>query len=123
MSHSPPEAAPRSKYEEIFEEALEAYKKKTGKDLKSDPMLRTLEVCKSPNETLSELRRKIPRINQSENSDNRLTNWVNPVVNVLYIYAQTFGGVVGLVSLDRFWDIHPKICALMSISRHPNQGR
>jgi hypothetical protein len=102
MPHSPPEAAPRTKYEEKFDEALEAYKKKTGKDLKSDPMLSTLKACKSPNETLSELRMKIPRINQSENSDNRLTNWVNPVVNVLYIYAQTIGGAVGLVSLDRF---------------------
>jgi hypothetical protein len=97
MSHSPPEAAPRSKYEEIFDEALEAYKKKTGKDLKSDPMLSTLDACKSPNETLSELRRQIPGFDQSENSDNRLTNWVDPVVNVLYIFAQTIGGAVGLV--------------------------
>jgi hypothetical protein len=102
MSHSPPEAAPCTKYKEIFDEALEAYKKKTGKDLTSDPMLSTLKACKSPNETLFELQREIPCINQSENSDNRLTNWVNPVVNVLYIYAQTIGGAVGLVSLDRF---------------------
>src|SRR5712672_1405580 len=99
MSHSPPEAA---KYESVFDEALKIYEKKTGKDLKSDPFLRTLESCKSPDETLSELRRQIPGFGQSENSDNRLTNWVDPVVNVLYIFAQTIGGAVGLVSLDRF---------------------
>jgi hypothetical protein len=97
MSHSPPEAAPRSKYEVILDKALKTYKKKAGKDLKSDPLLRTLEACKSPDETLSELRRQIPGFDQSENSDNRLTNWVDPVVNVLYIFAQTIGGVVGLV--------------------------
>ncbi len=102
MSHSPPETAPRSKYEVIFDEALKAYEKKTGKDLKSDPLLCTLEACKSPDETLSELRRQIPGFDQSEDSDNRLTNWVDPAVNVLYIFAQTIGGAVDLVSLGRF---------------------
>ena len=104
MSHSPPEAAqrPESKYEVIFDEALKSYEKITGKDLTSDPLLRTLEACKSPNETLSELRRQIPGFDESENSDNALTNWVDPVVNVLYIFAQTIGGAVSLVSPGRF---------------------
>lgn len=102
MSHSLVEAAPPSKYEVIFDEALKTYEKKTGKDLKSDPFLRTLEACKSPDETLSELRRRIPGFDQSENGDNRLTNWVNPVVNVLYIFSQTIGGAIGLVSPSRF---------------------
>jgi hypothetical protein len=102
MSHSPPEAASPSKYEVIFDEALKTYQKKTGKDLKSDPLLRTLEACKSPDDTLSELRRQIPGFDQSENSDNRLTNWVNPLVNVLYIFTQTIGGGVSQVSLGRF---------------------
>ena len=102
MSHSPGEAAPSSKYEVIFDEALKTYEKKTGKDLKSDPLLRTLEACKSLDETLSELRQQIPGFDQSEDSDNRLTNWVNPVVNVLYIFAQTIGGAIGIVSLSRF---------------------
>jgi hypothetical protein len=108
MSHNPPEAAPRSKYEVVFDEALKTYKKKTGEDLKSDPLLRTLEACKSPDETLSELRRQIPGFDQSENSDNRLTNWVDPVVNVLYIFSQTIGSAVGLVSLGMVQDIHPR---------------
>jgi hypothetical protein len=108
MSHGPPEAASRSEYEKIFDKAVKAYGKKTGKNLKSDPLLRTLEACKSPDETLSELRQQIPGFNQSENSDNRLTNWVDPVVNVLYIFSQTIGGAVGLVSLGRFYDIHPR---------------
>jgi fungal STAND N-terminal Goodbye domain len=104
MSHNPPEpeATPRSKYEVIFDKALKAYEKTTGKDLKSDPLLHTLEACNSPDETLSELRQQIHEFDQSENGHNRLTNWVKPVVDVLYIYAQTIGGAVGLVSLDRF---------------------
>jgi hypothetical protein len=99
MSHSTPEAA---KYEAIFDGALKSYKKKTGKDLKLDPLLSRLEACKSPNDTLSELQRQIPGFDQSEDSDNRLTNWVNPVVNVLSTFAPTIGGGIGLVSFDRF---------------------
>jgi hypothetical protein len=99
MSHSPSEAA---KYEAIFDGALKSYKKKTGKDLKSDPLLRTLEACNSPNETLSELQRQIPGFDQSEDSDDRLTNWVNPVVNVLYTFSPTIGAGIGLVSFGRF---------------------
>jgi len=108
MSQSPPEpeAARSSKYEAIFDEALKAYEKKTRKDLKSDPLLRTLEACKSPDEALTELQRQIPGFDQSENGDNKLTSWVDPVVNVLYLFAQTIGGAVGLVSLGRFIVIH-----------------
>jgi fungal STAND N-terminal Goodbye domain len=98
MSHSPPGAAPPSGYEAIFDEALKSYKKKTGKDLKSDPLLSTLEACESPNDTLSELERQIPGFDKSEDSDDRLTNWVNPVVNVLSTFAPTISGGIGLVS-------------------------
>ena len=116
MSHGPPEDASHSNYEVIFDEALKNYKKTTGKDLKSNPLLPALEACTSPNETLSELQRQIPSFDGSENSDDRLTSWVNPVVNVLYIFAQTIGGVVGLVSLNRFQGHSFKICALIYIS-------
>jgi hypothetical protein len=102
MSQNPPTADSISNYQVIFDNALKAYKTKTGKDLESDPLLRTLKACKSPDETLSELRQQIPGFDQSEDSDNRLTNWVNPVVNVLYIFSQTIGGAVGLVSLVTF---------------------
>ncbi len=108
MSQSPPEAARSPKYEVIFNDAFRAYKKKTGKDLISDPLLRTLEACKSPDEALTELQRQIPGFGQSENGNNRLTSWVDPVVNVLYLFAQTIGGAVGLVSLGRFTVIHPR---------------
>ena len=101
MSQNPPTVDSSSNYQVIFDNALKAYQTKTGKDLKSDPVLRTLEACKSPDETLSELRQQIPGFDQLENRDNRLTNWVDPAVNVLYIFAQTIGGAVGLVSLGR----------------------
>jgi hypothetical protein len=40
--------------------------------------------------------------NQSQNSDDPLTKWVTPTVNVLYSFSATLGGVVGLVNITIF---------------------
>ena len=98
MSQNPPGAASSSDYEVIFDNVLKAYKTKTGKDLAKDPLLRRLETCNSPDSVLSLLRQQIPGFDQSESSDERLTNWVSPTVNVLCTFATTIGGVVSLVS-------------------------
>jgi hypothetical protein len=105
MSQNPPTADSSANYQVIFDNALNAYETKTGKDLKSDPLLRTLESCNSPDAVLILIRQQIPGV-ESGSSDERLTNWINPVVNVLYNFAQTIGGAVSLVSLDKF--IHPR---------------
>jgi hypothetical protein len=102
MSQNSPTANSSSNYQVIFDNALNAYQTKTGKDLKSDPLLRSLETCNSPEAVLVLLRQQIPGVDQSGSSDERLTRWVNPVVNVLYNFAETIGGAVGLVSLDKF---------------------
>jgi hypothetical protein len=102
MSQNPPTADSSSNYQVIFDNALKYYQAKTGKDLKSDPLLRSLETCNSPDAVLILLRRQIPGFDQSGSRDERLTNWVNPVVNVLYNFAETIDGAVGLVSLDKF---------------------
>ena len=113
MSQNHPAADPSSSYQVIFDNALKAYKTKTGKDLKSDPLLRSLETCNSPDAVLVLLRQQIPGVGQSGSGDPRLTSWVDPVVNVLYNFAETIGGSVSLVSLDNVY--FSKACALMSI--------
>jgi hypothetical protein len=102
VSQSPPEAASSSDYDAIFDNALEAYKKKTGKNLASDPLLRRLETCNSPDSVLALLKDQIPGFDQSRSRDERLTKWVNPVVNVLYNFASTISGSVSLVSPGNF---------------------
>jgi hypothetical protein len=102
MSQNPPEAAPSSDYNVIFDNALELYKKKTGRDLTSDPLLRRLESCNSPDSVLSLLKQKIPGFDQSESRDESLTKWVSPAVNVFCTFSSTIGGAVSLVSLGRF---------------------
>ena len=102
MSQNPHEAVSSSDYEVIFDNALKAYKTKTGKDLAKDPLLRRLETCNSPDSVLSLLRQQIPGFDQSEIRDERLTKWVSPVVNVLCTFASTIGGAVSLVSFGKF---------------------
>jgi len=95
-------------YQSIFDSALVAYKKKTGKDLASDPLLRRLESCESPDAILNILREKIPGFDQSqaECSDTRWARWLNPTVKVLYMYSMAIGANVGQVSRRRY--THPQ---------------
>jgi len=99
MSQNRPQTSSSANYRLIFDNALETYKKKTGKDLRlpSDPLLRRLESCNSPDTVLDILREQIPAA--FAQSGNRLTTWVKPTINVLYTFSSTIGSAVGLVSM------------------------
>jgi hypothetical protein len=86
-----------SNYRPIFDSALEAYKKKTGKDLTSDPLLRRLETCHSPDDILDILQEHISGFDQFHSSSDGLTKWLNPTVNVLYSCSAIIG-TLGMVS-------------------------
>ncbi|KAH9958154.1 hypothetical protein BC827DRAFT_1156957 [Russula dissimulans] len=94
MSHSTLDSDSSSNYQLIFDSALNAYKKKTGKDLQFDPLFRTLENCNSPSAIIDVLRQQIPAIDPSGSSNGRLTNWLNPTVNVLCALSTTISHVV-----------------------------
>jgi hypothetical protein len=102
MSQNPPESTSNSNYDLTFENALKTYKKKTGKQLTSDPLLRRLESCNSPDTVLGAIREQIPGFDRSGTHDDRLMNWLNPTVNVLLDFSETIGGTVSLVSCSRF---------------------
>jgi len=96
MSQNRPQTSSSANYQLIFDNALETYKKKTGKDLASNPLLRNLESCSSPDAVLDVLRERIPTFDQSRS---RLTTWVKPTINVLYTFSSTIGDAVSLVSI------------------------
>jgi len=90
-----------SSYQVIFDNALEAYKKKTRKELRSHPLLSKLQACNSPDAVLTVLREQIPMFDQSHSTsgtNDKLTNWLNPTVNVLYSFSEAIGAGIGLVS-------------------------
>jgi hypothetical protein len=98
MPHTSLEAASRSAdYQSIFDSALEAYERRTGKDLTKDPLLRSLETCQSPDAVLAILRAQI--CGPSDLSD-KSTTWLDPTVNVINAFSSAVGGV-GLVSVTK----------------------
>ena len=106
MSQNLPETSSTSNYQVLFDNALKAYKHKTGKDLPSDPLIRKLESCNSPDAVLELLREQIPGFDQSGSSHDGSMKWLDPTVNVLYAFSSTIGGAVSLVSLSKIEGIH-----------------
>ncbi|KAF8494970.1 hypothetical protein F5888DRAFT_1890781 [Russula emetica] len=96
MSAVPSTSTSHSNFASIFNVALEKYNRKTKQDLAQHPLLPRVQSCDSPEDILTVLQEQIPEFDQSQNSDDRLTNWVTPTVNVLYSFSATLGGVVGL---------------------------
>ena len=102
MSSVPSTSTSHSNFATLFNAALEAYSRKTKKDLASHPLLPSFQSCDSPDAVLAVLRDQIPAFSESQNGDDGLTKWVAPTVNVLYSFSATLGGVVGLVNIRMF---------------------
>ncbi|KAH9983384.1 hypothetical protein BJV74DRAFT_797431 [Russula compacta] len=79
QSQTPTTTSSSSNYQAIFDRALEAYKRKTNKDLHT---------------VLATLREQIPGPYQS--GDDRRTKWLGPTVNVLYNFSAVIGGGISL---------------------------
>ena len=86
-------------FQSIFNAALGAYEKKTKCKLFTHPLASRLQSCDSPTAILSVLQGLIQQFDRRRSSDERLTNWLNPTVNVLYAFSDFIGQGVGLVSL------------------------
>ena len=97
MSSTPSPSTSHSNLDSIFNAALQAYKKKTGKDITSHPLATELQSCHSPDAVLAVLRTKIPSPDQSQSGDERFAKCLTPIINVLYSFTATVGDGVGLV--------------------------
>jgi len=92
-------ASSSSNFQSILNASLQAYDNKTKDQLLDHPLAAQLQSCDSPNAVLSVLQDLIQQFDQRRTSDERLKNWLNPTVNVLYAFSATLGEGVGLVSL------------------------
>ena len=102
MSRTFREAPSRSNYQAIFDSALTAYKKKTGNDLTSDPLLSRFEACDSPDAILAIFRAQAVGSGHPRSSEDKFLTWLNPTINVLSAFSAAIGGSVGQVSLKTF---------------------
>ena len=110
MSQTSPESLRHTNYQSIFDYALQAYKKKTGKDLSSNPLFHTLESCDSSDDIISTLRQQILGFDQSSSgsSHDKLTRWLDPTVKVINAFSATVGGAVTLVGPIEYEVSHPE---------------
>ena len=81
----------------IFNNALKTYERRTKNDLLSHPLMSQLQVCQSSGSILAILQQQGQGPNQSQTSDERLTKWLDPTVNVLHAFSETIGEGVSLV--------------------------
>ncbi|KAH8985182.1 hypothetical protein EDB92DRAFT_1818791 [Lactarius akahatsu] len=97
MSTSLQPSSSTPNFHPIFEKALKEYKKKTGKEISTHPLAEEINGCSSIEAILTVLQGKANELNQSQSSDERLTKWLTPTVNVLNALSATLGEGVGTV--------------------------
>ena len=84
-------------FQNLFDTALEAYEKKTKKDLLTHPLSAKLQHCHSPAAILSVLQELVQQFDRRRCRNERIRSCLNPIVNVLYALSTTIGEGVGLV--------------------------
>ena len=98
-----PQTTASSNFKHIFETALKAYQKRTKQDLTTHPLASQLQECDSPADILTILQDQVDQFIQTRrgnDADERLKNWLNPTISVLYAFSATLGAGVGLVNLN-----------------------
>jgi hypothetical protein len=98
MSTSQQASSTTPNFQPILDQALKEYKRKTGKELTTHPLAEEIKGCSSPDAILAVLQGKANELNKSQSSDERLTKWLTPTVNVLNVLSATLGQGVGTVS-------------------------
>jgi len=81
----------------VFSAALETYEKTTKYKLLTHPLATQLQACNSPADILSVLQDLAQQFDQSSSSDQGLSSWLGPTVNVLFAFSAALGEGVGLV--------------------------
>jgi len=86
-----------STFQLLINNALEEYEKCTKRNLLIHPLAAQLQTCDSPAAILLVLQQQVRTINHSQSSDEKLTEWLDPTVKVLYAFTEALGEGVGFV--------------------------
>ncbi|KAI9438070.1 hypothetical protein H4582DRAFT_2076662 [Lactarius indigo] len=97
MSRPPATATSSSRFQAIFNGALQSYQKQTKQDLTTHPLASQLQSCDSTSAILAVLQDQVREFDQAHGGDERLTKWLIPTVNVLYAFSAALSEGVGLV--------------------------
>jgi hypothetical protein len=95
-SHLTASGSSSSNFQLIINIALEAYQKRTKKNLLDHPLASQIQACNTAGDILAVLNQQIQGLDQSRGADERWTKWLDPTIHVLYTFSQTVG-TFGLV--------------------------
>ena len=98
MSQVSPSTTSSPNFDTIFTAALDAYKKKTKKDIISHPLAAQLQSCDSSSTIIAVLRSQVQANDQAESTDEKWTKWLDPTVNVLSAFSASLKDVAGPVN-------------------------
>jgi len=97
-THTP--ASPSSNFQQIIDNALDAYEKRTKKDLLVHPLAARLQTCDTPSAVIVILQEQIQGPDQSRSSNERRTKWLDPTVNVLHAFSSILAAGASLVCIQ-----------------------
>jgi len=95
----------------IFNNALQAYERRTKTNLLSHPLAAQLQSRDTPEAILTLLREQV-QVQAHQHILDKLTKWLDPTVNVLHTLSVFLGEDVSLVCLDTIL----KICILFGFT-------
>jgi len=87
-----------SNFTAIFDAASREYKKLTKQDLATHPFAAALQGYNSPDSILNVFRDQAQAYDKFHKGDDKLMEWLTPIVNILFTFSETLGEGVGLVS-------------------------
>ena len=101
-SKGPPQPASQtadssSNFKSMLDAALIQYEKKTGKDLQAIWLASELQTCQSVDSVLDILRDQANTLDRS--GDQKLMEWIDPLVHVLSTFSDALGDGVSLVCI------------------------
>ncbi|KAH9179178.1 hypothetical protein EDB89DRAFT_1901212 [Lactarius sanguifluus] len=85
-----------SNFISIFEVAAKKYKKLTKQDLNTHPFSVVLDSCDSPDAVLDVFRKQAEIFDEIRKGDERLIQWLDPMVHILFTFSVALGEGVGL---------------------------
>ena len=95
-----PTTRPPSNPSTIFDAALKAYERRTGRNLIAYPLTTQQQACDSPEAMLTILQSQATHFGLSWVGNEKLRTWLGPVVNVMYAFSATLGGGISPVTIN-----------------------
>ena len=87
-----------SNFTAIFDAASQEYKTRTKQDLATHPFAAALQGYNSPDSILNVFREQAQAFDKFRKGDDKLMEWLTPIVNILFTFSGILGDGVGLVS-------------------------